>query len=182
MKYAHLRADNAGCYHGSQTLLSTAILHKETRIWIKSIDFCDPQGGKGPCDRMAAVIKCQIRAYINSKNDVTNAAELYDGAASTKGLEAHSSAVASLYNDKIELAGISQFNNIEYTEEGIRVWRSWKIGDGKMFKWSELPIVKSINQLKSLHSPSTKSQWISESSKQGKVLFLSLLERRKRFF
>lgn len=93
VKYAHLRADNAGCYHGPRTLLSTTILHKETGTWIKSIDLCDPQGGKGPCDRMAAVIKCQSRVYINSKNDVTNAAEFCDGAASTKGLEAHSSAV-----------------------------------------------------------------------------------------
>lgn len=176
VKYAHLRADNAGCYHGSETLLSTAILHKETGIWIKSIDFCDPQGGKGPCDRMAAVTKCQLRSYINSKNDVTNAAEFCNGAASTKGLEIHSSAVDLLYNDKIELASISQFNNIEYTEEGIRVWRSWKIGEGKTFRWSQLPTVKSINQLKSLYPPDTKSQWISESRKEGTILFSSFLE------
>lgn len=181
VKYAHLRADNAGCYHGSDTLLSTVILHKETGIWIKSIDFCDPQGGKGPCDRMAAVIKCQIRSYINSKNDVTNAAEFCNGAASTNGLEIHSSSVDLSYNDKIELTGISQFNNIEYTEDGIRVWRSWKVGEGKTFKWSTLPKVKSINQLKSLYSPNTKSQWIAESIKKGTSLLLLCMKVQKEY-
>lgn len=75
IKYVHLRSDNAGCYHGAEALLSIEQLFKETGIWIKSINFCDPQGGKGPCDRLAAVIKCSIRRFVNEKNNCTNAVE-----------------------------------------------------------------------------------------------------------
>jgi hypothetical protein len=75
IKYVHLRSDNAGCYHGSEAMLSVEQLFKETGVWIKSIDFSDPQGGKGPCDRLAAVIKCSIRRFINEKNNCTNAVE-----------------------------------------------------------------------------------------------------------
>jgi len=80
IKYVHLRSDNAGCYHGSEALLSVEQLFKETGIWIKSINFSDPQSGKGPCDRMAAVIKCTIRRFINEKHDCTNAFEFIKAA------------------------------------------------------------------------------------------------------
>ena len=80
IKYAHLRSDNAGCYHGSEALLSVEQLFKETGIWVQSIGFSDLQSGKGPCDRMAAVIKCSIRRFINEKNDCTNAMEFLEAA------------------------------------------------------------------------------------------------------
>jgi hypothetical protein len=67
IKYVHLRSNNAGCYRSREILLSIEQLFKETGIWIKSINYCDPQSGKGPCDRMAAVIKCSIRRFINEK-------------------------------------------------------------------------------------------------------------------
>lgn len=80
IKYVHLRSDNAGCYHGAEALLSVQKLFEETGIWIKSFDFCDPQSGKGPCDRTAAVIKCCIRRFIDEKNDCTNATEFINAA------------------------------------------------------------------------------------------------------
>ena len=80
VKYAHLRSDNAGCYHAAEALLSVEQIFKETGVWIKSIDFSDPQSGKGPCDRMAAVIKCSIRRFINEKNNCTNAIEFLKAA------------------------------------------------------------------------------------------------------
>ncbi|CAF1219802.1 unnamed protein product [Didymodactylos carnosus] len=39
IKYAHIRADNAGCYHGSETLLAMSKLAQDTGVWIKSVDF-----------------------------------------------------------------------------------------------------------------------------------------------
>ena len=35
------------------------------------IDFSDPQGGKGPCDRKAKQIKMQVKQYINQGHSVT---------------------------------------------------------------------------------------------------------------
>ncbi|CAF4144347.1 unnamed protein product, partial [Rotaria magnacalcarata] len=80
IKYVHLRSDNAGCYHSAEALLSVEQLFNETGIWIKSIDFCDPQSGKGPCDRIAAVVKCSIRRFVNEKNNCTNAIEFLTAA------------------------------------------------------------------------------------------------------
>ena len=75
VKYAHLRSDNAGCYHGAESLLSIEQLFKDTGVWIRTIDFSDPQGGKGPCDRLAAVINCSVRRFVNERNNCTNAME-----------------------------------------------------------------------------------------------------------
>jgi len=42
-------------------------------IHVKRVDFSDPQGGKGPCDRKAATIKTHVRQYINESHDVLTA-------------------------------------------------------------------------------------------------------------
>ena len=34
------------------------------------MDFSDPQGGKGPCDRKAATVKSHMRTFLNSANDI----------------------------------------------------------------------------------------------------------------
>ena len=57
IKKAFIRSDNAGCYHSASTLASAQQISDHSGITIERIDFCDPQGGKGPCDRYAAVIK-----------------------------------------------------------------------------------------------------------------------------
>ena len=80
IKYVHLRSDNAGCYHGAEALLSIEQLFKDTGMWVKTIDFSDPQGGKGPCDRLASVIKCSIRRFIDEKHNCTNATEFLTAA------------------------------------------------------------------------------------------------------
>jgi hypothetical protein len=168
IKYVHLRSDNAGCYHGSEALLSVEQLFEETGIWIKSFDFSDPQSGKGPCDRLAAVIKCLIRRFINEKNNCGNAIEFlaasgdflqifFDSASyfafsvvleRAKGVEFHASEIRNIHTEKIEWKGVKQINNIEYTQghttqsvktsTKVRVWQSWKIGSGKAYRWCDL--------------------------------------------
>ena len=164
IKYVHLRSDNAGCYHSAEALLSVEQLFKETGIWIKSIDFCDPQSGKGPCDRTAAVIKCSIRRFINEKNNCTNAIEFVMAAGEiinnflrfniffastiiierTVGVEFYASEIQNPTAEKIEWKGVKQLNNIEYvqyqttslatTSTEVRVWQAWKVGPGKVYR------------------------------------------------
>jgi hypothetical protein len=55
IKNVFIRSDNAGCYHLANTLVSAKHVSERTGISIRRIDFYDPQGGKGPCDRYAAV-------------------------------------------------------------------------------------------------------------------------------
>ena len=72
---ALLRKDNAGCYHNS-VLLATCNLNKtKTGASVHRVDFSDPQGGIGACDRKAATIKAQVRRHINEGHDVQNASE-----------------------------------------------------------------------------------------------------------
>ena len=47
-----------------------------TRIIVSRVDFSDPQGGKGPCDRRAATIKAHVRRFINEGHDVQIAEDL----------------------------------------------------------------------------------------------------------
>ena len=42
-------------------------------VSVLAVDFSDPQGIKGPADRMSATCKNQIRRYINDRHDVTTA-------------------------------------------------------------------------------------------------------------
>ncbi|CAF1490257.1 unnamed protein product, partial [Rotaria sordida] len=73
IKTAYIRSDNAGCYHSANTLVSAKQISEKTGIVVKRCDFCDPQGGKGPCDRCAAIIKSIIRRYLNENHNVTTA-------------------------------------------------------------------------------------------------------------
>ena len=50
------------------------------------IDFSDPQGGKGPCDRKAAQIKTHVKQYINQGHSVTTPADLKKATESEEGI------------------------------------------------------------------------------------------------
>jgi len=70
------RQDNAGCYHSAEIILSVDILSKRSGIQINHVDFSDPQGGKGSCDRKAAQIKAHVKSFVNEGGSVTNVGEL----------------------------------------------------------------------------------------------------------
>ena len=87
IKSAFIRSDNAGCYHSANTLLAARQISEKTGIVIKRIAFCDPQGGKDPCDRYAAVIQSNIRRYSNENYNVTNASQFVEVCHSHKGVK-----------------------------------------------------------------------------------------------
>ena len=70
------RQDNAGCYHSAEIILSVDILSKRSGIQINHVDFSDPQGGKGSCDRKTAQIKAHVKSFVNEGGSVTNVGEL----------------------------------------------------------------------------------------------------------
>ena len=83
---AFIRSDNAGYFHSAQTVLSLPQISYETNIWIQRSDFCDPQGGKGPFDRYAAVIKSHVRHFLNEKHNVTTADEFVEATYLNEGI------------------------------------------------------------------------------------------------
>lgn len=68
----HLWSDNAGCYKSSETI-STIYHHCKA---VHSFDFCEAQDGKGACDRTAAVIKANIRRFVNEGHDLVTARDM----------------------------------------------------------------------------------------------------------
>jgi len=52
IKSITFRQDNAGCYHSAATMLGLQQLACQQNVALR-MDFSDPQGGKGPCDRKA---------------------------------------------------------------------------------------------------------------------------------
>ena len=75
---AFYRQDNTGCYHCANTILACPVIGKSTGIQVSRLDFSDPQGGKGPADRLAATCKSHIRIYINEGHNVTKAEEMQE--------------------------------------------------------------------------------------------------------
>ena len=73
---AFLRQDNAGCYHSVTMLAACRLMEGATGIKVHRVDFSDPQGGKGPCERKAATIKAHVLRYINEGHDVVTADDL----------------------------------------------------------------------------------------------------------
>ena len=84
---AFFRQDNAN------TVLACPLIQQSTGIKVARLDFSDPQGGKGPADRLAATCKSHIRIYINEGHNVTTAEEMRDALLSHGGIHGRCVAV-----------------------------------------------------------------------------------------
>ena len=124
----HFRQDNAGCYHSASTLLAIPQLAKKYDINVR-LDFSDPQGGKGSCDRKAAAVKNHMRIYLNSGQDVETPKQMKNAMESSGGMPGVRVMLCDTQNIRksipVKWEGVSFINNVEYGNEGMRVWRSW---------------------------------------------------------
>ena len=140
----YLRADNAGCYHAATTLLGLKQLATKHAINLVQFDFSDPQGGKGSCDRKAASLKNKMKVYLNSGHDIETPEQMKQGIESSGGIPGVRATCCSPQATStlpgIKLKGISFLNNFKYTEQGIRVWKAYSIGEGQLIKWGELSL------------------------------------------
>ena len=140
---AFFRQDNAGCYHSTYTVLSVPTIEKETGIGVTEIGFSDPQGGKGPADRMAATIKGHITRFINEGNNVTNAKEMEKAILSHGGIPGIRVVTLDCLGEpetvpsQQKIAGISKLNNFRFYPGGVRVWQAFDIGPGKTISLEE---------------------------------------------
>lgn len=137
---AFYRSDNAGCYHSASTILACKNISKRTGISIRRLDFSDPQGGKGPCDRFAATMKNHVRTYVNEGHDIVTTEQFQEALLSHGGVPgARIALLPSPECDKLNVKwpGISKVNNFEFNSEGVKVWRAYQVGEGKLFPWSK---------------------------------------------
>ena len=133
------RQDNAGCYHSAETILSVNILSKRSGIQINHVDFSDPQGGKGSCDRKAAQIKAHVKSYVNEGCSDTNVGELKQAIESRGGVPGVRVTVMGVQNKSsktFKLDSISRLNNFQFTGDAFTAFRAYDLGPGRFFPWS----------------------------------------------
>ena len=144
IKFASLRQDNAGCYHSVTMLSACRLMGTATGIHVKRVDFSDPQGGKGPCDRKAATIKTYVRQCINEGHDVLTAHGFKEAMLSHGGIKGVRVTLVTDVLEKpqqemiVRWEGVSSFNNFLYQEDCVTVWKAYNIGQGKSIPWSQL--------------------------------------------
>ncbi|KAK3741485.1 hypothetical protein QZH41_011495, partial [Actinostola sp. cb2023] len=144
---AFLRSDNAGCYKNGQLLLSLPKIGARTEIKILRYDFSDPQAGKDICDRKTAPMKAHIKRWVNEGHDVLTAEDMKQAIESHGGLKGCRAAVVEVDTSKEivkenKITGISLFNNFSFSEAtGIRTWRAYDIGPGRLMTYSDLQTV-----------------------------------------
>ena len=161
LKFVYYRQDNAGCYHCGATIVGASIIGEQYGVTIKRLDFSDPQGGKGPCDRKAATIKSHMRIYLNSGSDIETPTQMKDAILSSGGMQAVNvtlcESIASPDMPSLKIEGVSLLNNVRYEDDGIRVWKAYGIGSGKLIKLQ----YPSASQLPTLTAPDTHTSMFS---------------------
>ena len=136
IQYAYFRQDNAGCYHSATTIAAIPAIQLSSSVSVLAVDFSDPQGGKGPADRMSATCKNHIRRYISEGHDVTTAEQMKEAILSHGGVEGvrvvEVDAAIQEMPEKSKITGINKLNNFEYREEGVLARRAYGIGAGSL--------------------------------------------------
>ena len=146
IKNAYFRSDNAGCYHSGSLLLSLSGIGQRTGIAPVRYDFSDPQSGKDICDRKTAPMKAHIRRWVNEKHDVVTAEDMKNALESHGGVKGCRAAVVQVDPGREntfstnKIPGISLLNNFAFEENGIRAWRGYNIGPGKLLSYRELEV------------------------------------------
>lgn len=76
--------------------------------------------------------------YLNSGHDIETTAQMKDAILSSGGVSAVNigllEAIAAPNMPSLKVEGISQLNNVEYNNNGIRVWKAYGIGPWKTCK------------------------------------------------
>ena len=134
----YLRQDNAGYYHCALTMVTASKVAELNNLFLRRMDFSDPQGGKGSCDRKAATIKSHMAIHLNSGHDIESASQSFGGVPGVKAVLCRPP--LSSIKKPLKWDGVNFVNNVQYGEEGVRVWRSYKIGRSKFIPWSKFPV------------------------------------------
>ncbi|KAK3722873.1 hypothetical protein QZH41_020449, partial [Actinostola sp. cb2023] len=169
------RQDNAGCYHCGATITCARVLGLHDEVTIKRLDFSDPQGGKGSCDRKAVTIKSHMRIHLNSGNDIETQVQMKDAIMSAGGVPAVNvtlcESVTASKMATLKIEGVSLLNNIKYEVDGIRVWRrAFDIGPGKLIPTNKLQS-PSPSELSAITCTSTQpNSFVSVKQRRNPIL------------
>ncbi|CAF1232847.1 unnamed protein product, partial [Didymodactylos carnosus] len=134
--------------------------------------YSNPQAGKSACDRYAAVIKGNIRRYLNGKHNVTNAAEFVEACHSYNGVKGVQAFECHLLRSEKESTAtfpkITSVNNFRFEKNGIRVHRTWKVGGGKLIPWKDLKWTNILDELVFRTINTTSHIWVYRAKRETK--------------
>lgn len=137
-----LRSDEAGCYHNSQLLAAVRDVGERVGISVARYDFSEPQFGKDICDRIVCPMKGAIRRYCNEGHDILSAKDMYS-ALKERQVDGSTAAVCET-NETLKdleikkIQGISAFHNFSYEANGLRLWKAFGVGPGKLIPWKNI--------------------------------------------
>ena len=139
---AYLRSDEAGCYHNSSLIASLRDIGDRQGIEIVRYDHSEPQHGKDLCDRILCPMKAAIRRYCNEGHDIVTAHDM-QVALDKRPVQGTTAAVFCISEEKETLkmkkiANYSSLHNFEFTPDGLRVWKAYNIGTGKLISWGSI--------------------------------------------
>ena len=139
---AYLRSDEAGCYHNSSLLASLRDIGSRQGIEIVRYDYSEPQYGKDMCDRILCPMKAAVRRYCNEGHDIVTAQDMQI-ALKERPVRGTTAAVFSLTEEsrtlKIKkIPNYSSLHNFEFTPDGLRMWKAYNIGIGKLISWDAI--------------------------------------------
>ena len=185
LKAIFYRQDNAGCYRSGATKTGAPKAGHVHGVTIKRLDFSDPQGGKGSCDRKAATIKAHMKVHLNEGNDIENARQMVDAMRSSGGVPGLNVTLCELETPSspthVKFDGVSTVSNVEYSSDAITTWKAYGIGPGKAIKLSKfkvdagtpipsLPVNASeelSDKFTCIKSTSTKPKTVSSSAESS---------------
>ena len=133
---AYLRSDEAGCYHNNSLIAALKDVGQRVGISVKRYDFSEAQHGKDVCDRILCPMKGSIRRFCNEGNDITTATEMRN-ALKERPVKGTTASVNVVNNDAKDLevnkiTGFSSYHSFRFEDDGVRAWKAYNIGDGKL--------------------------------------------------
>ena len=124
-----MRSDEACCYHNTDRI----------GIEVVRYDYSEPQYGKDVCDRILCPMKAAIRRYCNEGHDIVTLQDMHT-ALKKRPVQGTTAAVCCINEDNStqeikKITKFSAFHNFEFNPDGLRVWKAYNIGHGKLIAW-----------------------------------------------
>ena len=139
-----LQSDEAGCYHNNALIASLKDVGLRLGVQVKRCDYSEPAYGKDVCDRILCPMKSSIRCYCDEGHDINCAANMRTALLErpVRGVSASMCAIDEKENNlKVnKIDGFSKVHNFAYDEKGLRVWRAYDIGQGKLIPFDDIVV------------------------------------------
>ena len=127
-------------------MLLAALKDVWKRIGVNIIryDYSEPLFGEDICDLILCLMTLAIRNYCNEGHDILRAEDMREALINhpVKG----TTCSVNLIDEKAQsikinnITQFSNFHNFQFEENGIRMWRAYGIGKGRLFPYSSVVV------------------------------------------